>query len=157
MSEETYFGGCKVVLDWLTAEEFLALNTKSVTSCFLLPKKEDKIGVTLNPRGVDFIGGHLEEESPYDCMVRETLEESSIKVKSAKFLGAIQVVHPEWNESITYPETGYQLFYVSEDYEVLSFKETHECTGRDFLSLEDIKSQHHNLLSVHIQALEEAV
>lgn len=156
MIEKTKFGDIEVYLKWINEIDFFKLRTKNVTSCFILPKLKGctSFVFTKNPRGIDFIGGHLENnETPYETMTREAQEEASISVNSAKFLGAIEVFNPDWKEGDTYPEKGYQLFYVSEDFKMFDFVESHECEYRVILDISEIEDNHHNLLDVHKEIL----
>lgn len=157
--EKTHFGNTEVHLTVLCSDAANHLNTELVTSCFVLAfNEEQELCVTVNPRGLDFVGGHVEDnETPYETMVREAKEEASIDVNDHILIGAIKVFHPNWNESIKYPETGYQLFYLSKDFDVKEFDDSFECSERDFVTIDEFKKRHHNLLDSHKEILEIAL
>ena len=57
------------------------------------------------------IGGHMEEnESPWDCVKREVMEETGLALRSADFRGVVTFVSDTWE--------GEQMFlFTSEDFE----------------------------------------
>ena len=57
------------------------------------------------------IGGHMEEnESPWDCVKREVMEETGLTLRSADFRGVVTFVSDTWE--------GEQMFlFTSEDFE----------------------------------------
>lgn len=154
MIEKTKFGDINVELEWIPTKDFFKLGKVAVTSCFSLPVLEDQLLMTLNPRGWDFIGGHTENnESPFETMYREAEEESAITVVGSEFIGAIKVFNPNWNDKSPYPETAYQLFYLSRKFLVNEFDRSFECEDRKFININDIPTKHHNLLDTHKEIL----
>ena len=154
MKEKTMFGDINVELQWISANQFYKLGRVAITSCFSLPIKDNSILMTLNPRGWDFIGGHTENnETPFTTMYRESKEEASIEIIGSTFLGAIEVINPEWNKSSPYPKTAYQLFYLSNQFILNDFDDSFECEDRKFIPLLEIENKHHNLLETHKELL----
>jgi 8-oxo-dGTP diphosphatase len=154
MIEKTNFGDISVELKWIPIEDFFKLGEVHISSCFSIPIMQDQVLMTLNPRGWDFIGGHTENnETPFDTMVRESVEEASIKIIDSNILGAIEVVNPDWNENSPYPKTSYQLFYSVTRFNLEDFDDSHECSDRQFFELNEIEEKHHNLLSTHKEIL----
>ena len=155
MLEKAQFGDTEVRLRVLSLEEFYKLGKQTITSVFCLPVKSDKLLLTLNPRGWDFIGGHVEEgETSYKALLRESLEEGAVKVNQAKVLGLIEVFNSNWKEEDKYPETAYQVFYKTEDFNLGEFKLEHECLDCDFINISELDNKHHNLLQVHKQLID---
>ncbi len=158
MLEKTYFGDGLVYLRVIWAKDVSELHHVTSVHCF--PVKEDKVLFTINPRGIDIIGGHVENgETVEEALVREAKEEASILLKNYKLIGLIEIDNRENPKALGrgYPLKGYQAFYTSNDYDVLPFKATHECTDRVFLSKEDLKKRHHNWLGVHQKLFDKAV
>lgn len=152
MKEKVFFGKTEVILTWIDNYSFFKLGHVAISSCFVIPKlfSCSTIILTKNNRGIDFIGGHVEKnEKPYSAMIREAKEEASITVLSSVFLGAIEVFNPNWKAHDKYPETSYQLFYLTEDYTIDDFVQTHECSERVFVDLSEVESKHHLLLETH--------
>ena len=49
------------------------------------------------------IGGHLEEnESPEECIVREAMEETGLRIHSLKLRGILTFILPEWGNELTF-------------------------------------------------------
>lgn len=160
MIEKVNWNGKELILNWLSADEFFKTQSKNVTSCFLIakyPSAPTSILMTKNPRGLDFIGGHLEDnETPFETVKREAMEEAGIDLHKSRLLGAIHVFDNEWTKESKYPESAYQLFYLSDTFDgfnLLSFKGEHECSERLWVDLSDIEKEHHNLLKVHKEML----
>lgn len=152
MEEKTIYGNGPVYLKFLTAEQYEQLNSPTCSSVHCFPIKDNEILFTINPRGLDIIGGHVEKgETPEQALIRESKEEACIIPINFKLIGAIQVDNRDNPDSIKkgYPEKGYQLFYVVSEYETLDFKVDFESTGRKYIKPEDIKQQHHNWLNTH--------
>ncbi len=149
--EKTKFGDSIVSLKFLTAQEYESMGFPNPTSVHCFPISGNSIWFTQNPRGIDIIGGHVElEESIVETLIRETKEESCIKLIDFKLLGAIEVDNSENPKGIEkYGLKGYQVFYSSQNYELENFIQTHECIGRVLVPKEKIKQEHHNWLNVH--------
>ena len=63
------------------------------------------------------IGGHFEEnESPEECVLREVMEETGLKLLSYRFRGLITFVSDKW-------ETEYMCLFTADEFE----GELHEC------------------------------
>ncbi|WP_370453168.1 NUDIX hydrolase [Oceanobacillus sp. CFH 90083] len=104
----TYWGNGKVKLTWIQDSELpereLIANAHGL--CF---KKDKLLLVSLNNRGWDIPGGHMEkEEVPEECFKREAYEEGYV-TGICSLLGSIQVDHSE-NLEGRYPKVGYQVF-----------------------------------------------
>lgn len=152
MEEKTNFGNGIVYLSTMTPEEYRDIGNPLATSVHGFPTKNDSVLFTLNPRGVDIIGGHVESgESNESALIRECMEESCIKPLSYQISGVIKVDNRENPEAIKkgYPLIGYQLFYVISDFEEFEFKQECECIGRIFVDKDKIQENHHNWLNVH--------
>lgn len=153
--EKVNFNGIDVLLRVIDINTFFSLGKVPVTSVFCLPVKDNKIFLTRNPRGWDFIGGHVENnESPYYAMLREAMEEGSVEVFSSKILGIIEVFNPEWNKDSKYPETAYQIFYKTENFKLHDFKGDFECVECDFFCINELNEIHHSLLESHKKLIE---
>lgn len=155
--EKALFGDSVVYLSFIPVQELDLANIPSSTShCF--PVKDGKVLFTVNPRGIDIIGGHIEPgESGDEAFFRESLEEGCIVPLKYELVGAIQVDNRENQEKALakgYPLVGYQLIYSVTEFEEKPFVITHECVDRKYLSVSEIKEQHHNWLGVHEQALQ---
>lgn len=69
--EKVLYGENVVYLSLITKEEVLELNLKAST-VHSFPIKDNKIMATVNQRGVDIIGGHIEgSETPDEALTRE--------------------------------------------------------------------------------------
>lgn len=160
MKEMVVWGNEKVELTWLTDIEFFKTKSKAVTSCFIIPKEasSQSILMTKNGRGLDFIGGHVENnETPFEALQREALEEAGVKINKSKFIGAIHVFNPNWTKESKYPKSAYQLFYLSNELNGFDLEDfngvDYECTERRFVDLSEVEKEHHNLLQVHKEML----
>jgi 8-oxo-dGTP pyrophosphatase MutT (NUDIX family) len=154
--EKTYYGDNVVYLKMLTPEDYLKLENPIPSSVHCFPVKNDEILFTINPRGLDIIGGHIEKgETAESAMIREGMEEGCIEIKSMKLIGAIQVDNRDnpKAEALGYPKVGYQLFYAVDNFTMLPFVANFECTDRKFVNKEDISKQHHKWLNVHDELL----
>lgn len=77
MIEKTYFGDGLVYLKFIPAKDVYEIPFVTSVHCF--PTKEDKVLFTINPSGIDIIGGHVElGETVEQALVREAKEEVSI-------------------------------------------------------------------------------
>lgn len=144
------------LLDVETAKQHLY----SAGSVHCFPISNGDVLFTLNPRGIDIIGGHVEKgETAVDALFRETIEEASIEVISYKLIGGIEVDNTNNPAAIAkgYPIKGYQLFFAITEFEMNDFVATHECTGRLFMKPNEVQEKHHNWLKVHQALLNEAI
>ena len=144
------------LLDAATAEQHL----DNVGSVHCFPILNDEVLFTLNPRGIDIIGGHVEKgENAIEALIRESMEEGCIEVVSYKLIGGIEVDNTNNPAAIAkgYPIKGYQLFFAINEFKMNDFVATHECTGRIFMKPEEVKEKHHNWLKVHQALLNEAI
>lgn len=159
MEEKTKFGNGIVYLSILTPEEYKNIGNPLATSVHGFPIKNNSVLFTLNPRGIDIIGGHVENGESNDiALIRECMEEGCIKPISYQIAGAIKIDNRENPEAIKkgYPLIGYQLFYVINDFEEFDFKQECECIGRIFVDKESVRESHHNWLNVHQILLDKA-
>lgn len=150
--EKTYYGENVVYLKFISPDDYFKLENSKPSSVHCFPIKENEILFTVNPRGIDIIGGHIEKgETPEEALIRESMEESCINIKNLKFIGAIQVDNRDNPnaEKAGYPKIGYQLFYAIDRFEMLPFIANFECTDRLFVKQEDISKVHHKWLNVH--------
>lgn len=158
MQEKAMYDTGEVTLTLLNAEEAIKhLNEASSVHCF--PILNGEVLFTVNPRGIDIIGGHIEPGENYlQAMIRESMEEASIVIFNPKIIGAIEVDNTNNPAAIAkgYPIKGYQLFFTVKDFEQKPFKATHECVDRVFIKPEDVQNRHHNWLKLHQHLLNEA-
>ena len=153
--EKVFYGESIVYLSFLSKEEFL--KTQEIpTTVHACPINNNKILATVNQRGVDIIGGHIEgNETPEEALKRECMEEGYIIPLEFEIIGAIKVDNRD-NDNPKYPKIGYQLFYVIKKYEELEFKSEFESIKRSLLTKKDFSNSHHNWLGVHAHLLEVA-
>lgn len=157
MEEKTIYGNAPVYLKFLTPEDYENLNSPTCSSVHCFPIKDNEILFTINPRGLDIIGGHVEKgETPEQAMIRESKEEACIIPLKYQLIGAIQVDNRDNPDAIKkgYPLKGYQLFYAVTDYETLDFQVDFESTDRKYVKPEVIQQQHHNWLNTHQQLID---
>lgn len=157
IQEKTMYGDGEVTLTFLDKKAWLDLDSPEATSvhCFVL--KDDNVLFTVNPRGIDIIGGHVEKgENSEQALVREAMEEASINPTKYEVIGAIAVDNTNNPKAIEkgYPVIGYQLFYKVTEFELLPFQATHECTDRKWVNKEEVVKVHHNWLKTHQATLE---
>lgn len=155
MKEKTKFGNGLVTLTLMSPNEFKVLPNPTSVHCF--PVEKNKVLFTINPRGIDIIGGHVEPgEDATQALMREAKEEASIELIDYELVGIIEVDNSENPEAIKkgYPLKGYQFFYEVTKFLMLPFEETHECTERMFVSKNEVSEKHHNWLKVHDAILE---
>lgn len=161
MSEEkTYYGGNIVYLKFIEAKEYLNIPDRKPSSVHIFPIKDDQVLLTINPRGSDIIGGHIEKgESIIEALKRESMEEACIILNDYDLIGAIRVDNRDNPKAIEqgYPAIGYQLFYKSDNFKMLDFVQTHECTGREYVKIDELKNKHHKWLNTHEQIIEEMI
>lgn len=159
MKETARFGSSLVHLTLMTPSEFSKLNNPCVTSVHGFVVQDNKTLFTVNLRGLDIIGGHLEQESCEECLIREAKEEACIVVESYELIGAIEVDNSDNEAALKkgYPLKGYQLFYNIKKWVELPFQVTHECTSRTWVPITEVPRLHHNWLKVHQELLSTAV
>ncbi len=160
MIEKTKFGNGIVTLRLVDELEFLTTEIKNLTSVHCFPILQDTVLFTVNPRGIDLIGGHVEnEETALETMMREAKEEASIVPIKYHLIGGIEIDNRENPLAIKkgYPEIGYQAFFAVDQFELLPFEATHECTDRAFVKFSEVKELHHNWLNIHQKLLEKAI
>lgn len=156
--ETTFFGTSKVHLRFVTAEQYRALESPQASTSHCFPIKDGEVLFTVNPRGVDIIGGHIEKgESGDEALIREALEEACIVPRQYRLIGAIEVDNKDSAEAALargYPLVGYQLIYAITDFEEQDFVATHECVAREYIKPEDVPARHHHWLKSHQAALD---
>lgn len=153
------YGDGIVTLSFIKAEDYMNMNQPFASSIHCFPIENDKVLFTVNPRGIDIIGGHVEDnETVEETLLREAKEEACIIPTKYKLVGAIEVDNSENPKAIEkgYPVKGYQLFYVVSEFTTLPFEATHECTDRLFVAKEDIAQEHHKWLQIHQLVLDTA-
>lgn len=158
IEEKTLFSNGIVYLKFFNKEEFEALGNVKVSSVHCFPIEDDKILFTINPRGKDIIGGHVEKgETVEEALIREAMEEACIIPKKYEIIGAIEVNNRDNPQALEkgYPIKGYQLFYKITEFITKEFKQTHECNGREYINIKEISQNHHNWLNVHDKLLNE--
>jgi 8-oxo-dGTP pyrophosphatase MutT (NUDIX family) len=159
MQEKAMYDTGEVTLTLLSAEEALNhLNEASSVHCF--PTLNNKVLFTVNPRGIDIIGGHIDPGENYlQALIREGMEEASIVILNPQIIGAIEVDNTNNPAAIAkgYPIKGYQLFFAVNNFEQKPFQATHECVDRIFIKPEDVQEKHHNWLKMHQALLNEAI
>lgn len=161
MQETTYFGSMKVHLRFITASEYEALGSPNATTSHCFPIQGGEVLFTVNPRGLDIIGGHIEPgETPEQALMREAMEEGCIMPEKYHLVGAIEVDNKDSREAALakgYPLIGYQLIYAVTQYKELPFHATHECVARQYVKTSEVAKLHHNWLQSHQAALDEAM
>lgn len=158
VQEKTIYGDGEVTLTFLNKSDWLNLGSPKATSvhCFVI--KNDKVLFTVNPRGIDIIGGHVEPgENSEQALLREAMEEASIIPIKYEVVGAIAVDNSNNPKAIEkgYPLIGYQLFYKVTEFDILPFNATHECTNRKWVNKQEITKTHHKWLKTHQATLNE--
>ena len=161
MIEKTYFGNFEVSLQFIEKNHLQMIQNPLFTSVHGFAINQQKeILFTVNPRGIDIVGGHIEKgESPEDALKRECMEEASILPIQYELIGAIEINNEKNPEALKkgYPLIGYQPFFVISEYEIFPFQATHECIDRLWLSQEKIPEKHHHWLQTHKEALQVAL
>lgn len=158
IQEKTIYGDGEVTLTFLDKNEWVEAGSPNATSvhCFVI--EDNKLLFTVNPRGIDIIGGHVEKgETNEQALVREAIEEASIIPTKYELIGAISVNNEKNPNALEmgYPLMGYQLFYKVIKFELLPFQATHECTDRKWINKEEVQNQHHKWLKTHQAILDE--
>lgn len=156
--EKTLYGDQVVYLTFLNPQEFSRIENPTSSSVHCFPVKDNKILFTVNDRGLDIIGGHIEKgESPEQALSRECMEEGCLVIKKMRFIGAIQVDNrdnPKAKEK-GYAPIGYQLFYAIDKFDLKPFEANFECTAREFVPQDNIQERHHKWLGVHRELINE--
>jgi len=158
VEEAAFFGDEVVYLFFLNAEEYLKLSKPIISSVHCFPIQNEEVLFTVNQRGLDIIGGHIEQgETPEQALIREAMEEASIAIKEYTLLGAIRVDNRENTaaKNLGYPEIGYQLFYAVTDFHAYPFKADFESIERRYVKFSEISLLHHHWLNTHDQILSE--
>lgn len=154
IEEKTKFGDSIVYLKFLNKEQYEQLGEPAPSSVHCFPIMNNEILFTVNQRGLDIIGGHVEKgETAQEAMIREANEEACIMPTQYRIIGAIEVDNRDAPESVAkgYPLKGYQLFYEVTEFETKPFKQDFESTTREYVKAQDISSRHHKWLNVHEQ------
>lgn len=153
------YGSGEVTLRLLDiAESVERFSNATTVHCF--PIKNGEVLFTVNPRGIDIIGGHVEKgESYLEALMREAEEEASIRPLVYNLVGGIEVDNSNNLTALEkgYPLKGCQLFFSVTEFELNPFIATHECTERMFISPEDIAKKHHKWLKIHQYLLDKAI
>jgi 8-oxo-dGTP pyrophosphatase MutT (NUDIX family) len=159
MQEKTMYGSGEVTLTFLDVAAAVE-RISNVTTVHCFPIKNGEVLFTVNPRGIDIIGGHVEKgETYYQALMREAKEEASIFPMDYKIIGAIEVDNTNNPKALEmgYPLKGVQLFFSVTEFKTEPFVATHECTDRMYLKPEDVATKHHKWLNIHQHLLEEAL
>ncbi|MEK3953656.1 NUDIX domain-containing protein [Psychrobacillus psychrotolerans] len=155
-SKYVSWGDSKVKLTWKRDSQLppRSLITSVHGFCF---KGEKLLLVKLNHRGWDFPGGHIElEESPEECLKRETYEEAYI-TGSTTLLGHIIVDHHEnlkWDTSSIYPKVGYQVFYRIDIELMHAFQAQFESAERILINTREVIEYYHDWNELYQEILE---
>lgn len=153
-----HWGEAKVKLTWKIDKKLppRELITSVHGFCF---KDNKLLLVKLNHRGWDFLGGHIEEETPEECIEREAYEEGYV-TGSFLLLGHITVDHNEnsnWNENSPYPKVGYQVFYRMDIDKLHDFKAKYESSERILINPSEAKEYYHEWNELYQEILEFAL
>lgn len=96
-------------------------------------------------RGLTIPGGHLDEaENPADCLIREALEEACVSLSEPTLLGFIEADHcvnAEYDGQ--YPARSVQAIYQADVVSVNEFSPMHESRNRQFVTVGELPSLHH--------------
>lgn len=159
MQEKTMYGSGEVTLRFMDKMEAQSrLEDATTVHCF--PIQDGKVMFTVNPRGIDIIGGHVEPGENYvEALMRESMEEESIVPVKYELIGAIEVDNTNNPAALAkgYPLKGCQLFFAVTEFETKPFQATHECTDRMFLEPAQVETMHHKWLKIHQHLLNEAI
>lgn len=158
IEEKAFFSNGIVYLKFFNKQQFESLGNVKVSSVHCFPIKDNEVLFTINPRGKDIIGGHVEkDETVEEALIREAMEEACIIPTKYEIIGAIEVNNRDNPQALEkgYPIKGYQLFYKITEFTTKEFKQTHECNGREYIDINEISQQHHNWLNVHDKLLKE--
>jgi 8-oxo-dGTP diphosphatase len=154
--EKVMFGNGEVILNVLDKNQFLEIDNPIVTSVHALFIKNKELLMTVNPRGVDIIGGHVEKnETIEQTLIRESYEEGYVVPLDYQIIGAIEV-NNQFNPLAIekgYPLIGYQVFFKVSKFKLEAFKANFECIDRTWIHFDEIKNKHHKWLNSHQEIL----
>lgn len=145
-TEKTQFKYGKVDLYFLNKEEVLSFPHSFIITSHCFPILNDDVLFTINHRGIDIIGGHIEkDETPEQALIREAREEASIIPLNYEVIGGILVDNSNAPLAMEngYPEKGIELFYKVTQFEILDFNISHESTDRVFINKNNVREKHH--------------
>lgn len=145
-TEKTQFKYGDVDLYFLNKKEVFLLPESSIVTSHCFPVLKDQVLLTINHRGVDIIGGHIEKgETPEQALIREAKEEASILPINYEIIGGILVDNTNAPLAIKngYPIKGIELFYKVSNFDILEFNYSHESSGRIFIHKDEVQAQHH--------------
>ena len=150
------WGDSKVKLTWQHDSQLPIRNL--ITSVHGFCFKEDKLLlVSLNNRGWDFPGGHIEhDESPEECLEREAYEEGYVTGTNI-LLGHIIVDHNEnskWDASSGYPKVGFQVFYRMDIDQLHDFQAQFESAERILINPSEVIEYYHDWNELYQEILE---
>ena len=151
-TEHTQFKYGEVGLYVLDKEEALSMSSDSIVTAHCFPVFQDHVLFTINHRGVDIIGGHIEKgETPEQALIREAQEEASIIVGAYEVIGGILVDNSNAPKAMEkgYPVKGVELFYKITEFEMLPFNHSHESTDRIMVHKDDAHQKHHKWREVY--------
>lgn len=118
----------------------------TVTSCMVFVCQDEKVLLSKPPRGWGLPGGHLEKgETLEECCCREVYEETAVRIKDLKLIGAWKVekiFDSKYNKP--YPEVAYQLLFIANVAKRSRFTSDYESSERQFIGFDDIKNYHHD-------------
>jgi len=145
-TENTQFKYGEVGLYVLDKEEVLAMPSDSIVTAHCFPVFQDHVLFTINHRGIDIIGGHIEKgETPEEALIREAREEASIIPGKYEVIGGILVDNSNAPQAMEkgYPVKGVELFYKITEFEMLPFNHSHESTDRVMIHKDEVSDKHH--------------
>ena len=93
-------------------------------------------------RQLDVPGGHIDEgETPEEAGIRETLEETGVRIKNTRLVAYIKITsHGEKPEILKYPfPTSYILFYLCDFESEEPFEGNEETHGRVWLPFDEFE------------------
>lgn len=127
-------------------EPTVTLPAGPISACMVFALYDGKLAMSYPKRGWGLPGGHMEQaETPEECIRREAVEEAAIELGELRLIGqwkAAKQFDSEFNRY--YPDTAYQLLYVSEVVKVHDFVPQFEVSQRAFVALDDVMDFHHD-------------
>lgn len=145
-TEKTQFKYGEVDLYFLDKNEVLSYPHSSIITSHCFPIFGNEVLFTINHRGIDIIGGHIEKgETPEQALIREAMEEASIIPINYEIIGGILVDNTNAPLAMKngYPDKGIELFYKVTKFDVLDFNKSHESTDRIYIDRKDVREKHH--------------